>query len=132
MTTLSSLQLYLGFWSVVAANASPPANRTVSISVTTTVHRGDVADLTALTVATLWRIDGDHANPLDAWHMMGAPAAPNSTQLAALIASSVVHPKQVPVAVRELGSSPGSGDNVDVVVTLQVPMSPNSAVMVSL
>ena len=118
---LSTLRLYLGFWSVVATGIAPPANRTVAVSVATTstvanlaaaaaaaaTARGGVAgavagtgtgaetDHSVTTTATVWRIDGSNANPLAAWEGMGSPAVPSKEQLADLIAASVVHPQKV-------------------------------------
>jgi hypothetical protein len=80
--------------------------------------------------ATLWRIDDGHVNPLAAWEAMGSPAVPSDTQLEALIASSIMHPEQVPVIVVEVGAS-RDGQRVDVELTMVVDMSPNAAVMVT-
>jgi len=119
---LSTLRLYLGFWSVVASGIAPPANRTISVTVATTMSLPDLAAAAAAaaattggdgavvdgvdgvdgvgvnsvaTTATVWRIDSLNASPLAAWEAMGSPAVPSKEQLASLIAASVVHPEKV-------------------------------------
>lgn len=68
------------------------------------------------------------ANPLAAWNAMGSPAVPSKAQLATLIASSKVHPQQVPATVAEVAVST-DGATVEITVALTVIMVPNSAVM---
>ena len=142
LEAMSTLRVYLGFWSVLANGAAPPANRTVSLKVAAVVSgaRAPAADADgAATTATLWRIDAAHANPLAAWQAMGSPDSPSAAQLASLIASSVVHPVQVPARVRRVAGLAGlagqartaAAAEVEVEVAVQVHMIPNSAVLVT-
>ena len=64
--------------------------------------------------ATEYRIDGDHANPLAAWHAMGSPAQPSPEQLALLATAAEAGRRTVPVTAEG---------------TLSVQMPPNSAVV---
>ena len=45
--------------------------------------------------ATLWRVDGDHANAFTAWQRMGSPQSPNDKQYKQLEAASVMHEETV-------------------------------------
>lgn len=45
--------------------------------------------------ATLWRVDGDHANAFTAWQRMGSPQSPNEKQYAELEAASAMQPETV-------------------------------------
>ncbi|QJR03675.1 beta-xylosidase [Sphingobium yanoikuyae] len=48
--------------------------------------------------ATLWRVDGDHANAFAAWKKMGSPQSPDQDQYAQLEAASVMKAETVAVA----------------------------------
>ncbi len=50
--------------------------------------------------ATLWRVDGDHANAYAAWKAMGAPQSPNQAQYAQLEAASEMRSEMLPIATR--------------------------------
>ena len=129
---LATLRLYLGFWSVVANGIAPPANRTVSVSVASTMSRTELETASSAgPTATLWRIDASHANPLAAWQAMGSPAVPSKKQLASLIATSVVHPEAVPINLAWDAKGGVGDESVQVVVSLSVVMAPNAAVMVT-
>ncbi|MGN7159804.1 GH39 family glycosyl hydrolase [Sphingomonas sp. SAFR-052] len=45
--------------------------------------------------ATLWRVDGDHANAFTAWQRVGSPQSPNEKQYAELEAASAMQPETV-------------------------------------
>lgn len=48
--------------------------------------------------ATLWRVDGDHANAYAAWKAMGAPQSPNQAQYAQLEAASEMRSEMLSIA----------------------------------
>lgn len=55
---------------------------------------------TAPASATLWRVDGDHANAYAAWKAMGAPQSPNQAQYAQLESASQMRSEMLPIATR--------------------------------
>jgi xylan 1,4-beta-xylosidase len=66
----------------------------------------------APTSATLWRVDGDHANAFTAWQKMGSPQAPNSGQYAQMEQASVMQPGTLAI-------TPGAGATAT--ATLDLP-----------
>jgi hypothetical protein len=106
----------------------------VTVNVSASVPRAHLSALTSSSTATIWRIDEAHANPLAAWQSMGSPPSPNATQLASLIATSVIHPEEAVVAVSEVQrgtTGDGRDANAAIQVVLRVLMTPNAAVMLT-
>jgi xylan 1,4-beta-xylosidase len=61
--------------------------------------------------ASLWRVDGNHANAFAAWKKMGAPQSPDQDQYKTLEAASQMHAEQVVVSRKGKATS----------VTLRLP-----------
>ena len=56
-------------------------------------------------VATLWRVDGSHANAFAAWKAMGSPQSPDATQYAALEKASKLVPETLRLDPARRGTS---------------------------
>ena len=102
-----------------AHHAPPPGQERCTLKVKTcqdTSHEGLlVVSCSNVSALLYWyRIDGDHANPLAAWHAMGSPAQPSLEQLALLATAAEAGRRTVPVTAEG---------------TLSVQMPPNSAVV---
>jgi len=64
--------------------------------------------------ATVWRIDGVHANSYTAWRSMGAPIAPNAAQYAELERAAELRAESVTV-----GAGRGRARGIDLVIPRQ-------------
>ena len=106
----AAVQVFLSHW----ANDQDGAGTEPRVATVRVTHSAGGAPVRS----TLWRIDGQNANPQGAWKQMGSPAVPTQAQMSELHTASALVPQDAQITAASSTLS-----------TIVVPMPPNSAVL---